>query len=324
MLYPLKFKPVFKDKIWGGSRIRTRLGLDFSPLPNCGEAWALSGVTGCQTVVANGFLAGNEINEILEIYMDELVGEKVFEKFREEFPVLVKFIDANDYLSVQVHPGDDLAVKHGGKSGKTEMWYILDAEPGAELISGFNRKMNADTYTGFLEQNRLKEILNFEKVSRGDVFYIPAGRIHALGPGILLAEIQQTSDLTYRVYDWDRVDGSGKPRELHTALALEAIDFAEAGPYRTSYREELNKPVPLVNAPCFTTNLLAFDRPAGIDYSDLDSFVIYVCVEGRAEIRAGEEKVPVQKGEVVLLPATTEEIVLAPGPDTVILEVTIS
>jgi len=321
MLYPLKFKPVFKDKIWGGQKIRTSLGLDFSPLPNCGEAWALSGVSGCQTLISNGFLEGNELNEILEIYMDELVGEKVYARYSNEFPILVKFIDANDWLSIQVHPDDALAARRKIGNGKTEMWYILDADPDAELITGFNRKMNAATYLEFLKQNRLKESLNFEKVEKGDAFFIPAGRVHALGPGIVLAEIQQTSDTTYRIYDWDRVDNEGKSRKLHTDLALEAIDFSHVDSYRIKYRNVPNKPATLVDCPFFTTNLLEAGQSTIKDYSALDSFVIYVCVEGKAELSSGTARVSLTAGEVVLLPATTEAVSLKPDPDIKILEV---
>jgi len=321
MLYPLKFKPVFKDKIWGGQKIKTSLGLDFSPLQNCGEAWALSGVPDGQTIISNGFLEGNELNEILDIYMDELVGERIYEKYPHEFPILVKFIDANDWLSIQVHPDDALAARRKIGNGKTEMWYVLDADPGAELITGFAGKMNAASYLEHQNQKKLKDALNFEKVAKGDVFFIPAGRVHALGPGILLAEIQQTSDTTYRIYDWDRLDGEGRSRELHTDLALEAIDFSPVDSYRTTYRREMNNSVALVECPFFTTNLLEFDCLTPKDYSELDSFVIYVCVEGKAVLQSGEVSVPLQKGEVVLLPATTELISLFPEPYIKVLEV---
>ncbi|MDP1623122.1 MAG: mannose-6-phosphate isomerase [Bacteroidales bacterium] len=321
MLYPLKFKPVFKEKIWGGQKILTSLGLDFAPLPNCGEAWALSGVSGFETIVTNGFLEGNELNEILEIYMDDLVGEKVFQQHPKEFPILIKFIDANDYLSIQVHPDDMLAARRDIGSGKSEMWYILDADPGAELITGFNRKMNEATYLEFLNQKRLKEALNVEKVKKGDVFFIPSGRVHALGPGILLAEIQQTSDTTYRIYDWDRVDSEGKSRELHTDLALEAIDFSPVDTYRTNYKSLPNKPTTLVECVYFTTNLLEPDREIRKDYSALDSFVIYICVEGKAEIRADENSLTLTQGEVILLPAIIPEVIILPEPDIKILEI---
>ncbi len=321
MLYPLKFKPVFKDKIWGGQQIKTSLGLDFAPLANCGEAWVLSGVSDCQTVIANGFLAGNELNEILEIYMDELVGEKVYEKYENEFPLLVKLIDASDWLSIQVHPDDALAARRDIGHGKTEMWYILDAAPGAELITGFNRKMSAATYLESLQQKKLKEVLNNEKVNKGDAFFIPAGRVHALGPGILLAEIQQTSDTTYRIYDWDRVDGEGRPRDLHTDLALEAIDFSPVESYRTNYRSVPNKPATIVDCPFFRTNLMDLNKETGKDYSSLDSFVIYLCTEGQAVIKTGDESLSLKAGEVILLPATIEDITLVPGPVVKILEV---
>ncbi|MFZ4520090.1 MAG: type I phosphomannose isomerase catalytic subunit [Bacteroidales bacterium] len=324
MLYPLKFKPVLLEKIWGGQKIRTNLGLDFSPLPNCGEAWALSGVSGCQTIISNGFLAGNELNEILEIYMDELVGEKVYSRFPGEFPILVKFIDANDWLSIQVHPDDALAARRNIGSGKTEMWYVLDAEPGAELISGFSRKMNSASYLESMKENRLKETLNFEKVHKGDAFFIPAGRVHALGPGLLLAEIQQTSDTTYRIYDWDRVDSEGKPRDLHTDLALEAIDFTPVDSYKTEYKDQTNKPSTLVDCPYFTTNLLHFNQETTKDYSWLDSFVIHVCVEGRSEIKANDDTVSLSAGEVILLPATLTDVMITPSPDVKILEVYIT
>ena len=321
MLYPLKFKPVFKEKIWGGNRIQDKLGLDFSPLPNCGEAWVLSGVDECQTVVANGFLAGNDLNEILEIYMDELVGEKVYEKHKNEFPILVKFIDANDWLSIQVHPDDELAARRRIGNGKTEMWYILDADPNAELISGFNRKMDKDTYQKYAHKNSLKEILNFEKVDKGDVFYIPAGRVHALGPGILLAEIQQTSDTTYRIYDWDRVDSSGKPREMHTQLALDAIDFSTPDSYRTKYNPVVNRLTPVVNSQYFTTNLLIFNKKTEKDYSGLDSFVIYICVAGEIELTTDEGNYQLSMGEIILLPAVTGIVSLSPSTESKILEV---
>ncbi len=324
MLYPLKFKPVFKDKIWGGNRIQDKLGLDFSPLPNCGEAWALSGVSECQTVVANGFLAGNDLNEILEIYMDELVGESVYERHKNEFPILVKFIDANDWLSIQVHPNDELAASRRIGNGKTEMWYILDADQGAELISGFNREMEKETYLKFVKENRLKEILNVEQVKRGDVFFIPAGRIHALGPGILLAEIQQTSDTTYRIYDWDRVDLSGNSRDLHTQLAVDAIDFSTYESYRTSYNPIINRVTPVVNSRYFTTNLLIFNKKTEKDYSDLDSFVIYICVEGDILVTTEQGNCQFAKGEIILLPAITEIVSLYTTSESKILEVYIS
>ena len=279
-LYPLKFKPIFKDKIWGGQKINKVLEKDFSPLPNCGEVWVLSGVEDNQTVIENGFLEGNDLNEIVDVYMGDLVGDKIFQKFGVEFPILIKFIDANDWLSIQVHPDDELAWQRHNSSGKTEMWYIFDAEKNAELISGFSKKLDKESYQKHLENKTLKSVMNFEKVKKGDVYYMPAGRVHALGPGILLAEIQQTSDVTYRIYDWDRIDEAGMMRDIHTEEALDAIDFKIQENYQTDYSPKQNATVKLVESPYFTTNLIHLTKPLKKDYSELDSFVIYVCAEG--------------------------------------------
>jgi mannose-6-phosphate isomerase len=319
-LYPLKFTPVFKDKIWGGSKIKTELGLDFSPLPNCGEVWALSGVNENISIVSNGFLEGNELNELIEIYMGDLVGDSIYERFGYEFPLLIKFIDANDYLSIQVHPDDELAAKRKIGYGKSEMWYIIKADDNAELISGFNQKMSKDSYINHLVNKTLKQILNIEKVKQDDVFYIPAGRVHALCPGLLLAEIQQTSDTTYRIYDWDRVDEKGNSRQLHTEEALEAIDFDFYSNYRTEYNPKNNKTVTLLETPFFTTNVLNFNQIIQKDYEELDSFVIYVCTEGKGELHYGNEKIDFKKGEVILLPASLNKIQLLPFENTKLLE----
>jgi len=323
-LYPMKFQPLFKEKIWGGKKIRDVLGLDFSPYITCGEAWVLSGVTGSQTPVSNGFLKGNELNELVEIFMDDLVGEKVFEKYGNEFPILIKFIDANDYLSIQVHPDDKIAAKRNIGNGKSEMWYILDADPGAKIFSGFSREMTREIYLKHLKQKSLEEILNMEKVATGDAFYIPAGRIHALGPGILLAEIQQTSDITYRIYDWDRVDDLGNQRELHTDLALEAIDFRHYDSYRTDFKNQKNRAVTVVDCPFFTTNMLNFDKSFNKDYTAVDSFILYICVNGSAEIHCNQQKVSLIRGETMLIPAEMETIFILPKPSCEILEVYVS
>lgn len=320
-LYPLKFHPLFKDKIWGGQKIKTQIGLDFSPLPNCGEAWVLSGVKDNETVVSEGWLAGNHLNELVEIYMDELVGEKVFDKHGEEFPLLIKIIDSNDWLSIQVHPDDELAKKRHNGSGKSEMWYVLQADEKAELISGFNRKMNKEIYLKHLENKTLPEIMNFEKVSAGDVFYMPSGRVHALGPGVLLAEIQQTSDITYRIYDWDRTDAQGNSRELHTDLALDAIDFNLYDDYRVHPKIKPDQTSSLVKSPYFVTNMLNLTRPLPKDYSELDSFVIYLCVHGSAILDYPSGSTTLACGECLLIPATFNRIAIKPHPQASILEI---
>lgn len=320
-LYPLKFHPLFNDKIWGGQKIKTHVGLDFSPLPNCGEAWVLSDVKENESVVSEGWLEGNHLNELVEIYMDELVGEKVFDIHGEEFPLLIKIIDSNDWLSIQVHPGDELAKKRHNGSGKTEMWYVLQADENAELISGFNQKMNRELYLKHLENKTLPEIMNFEKVKAGDVFYMPSGRVHALGPGVLLAEIQQTSDITYRIYDWDRVDAQGKSRELHTDLALDAIDFNVYDDYRIKPEIKPDRTSSLVRSPYFITNLLQLTRPLPKDYDELDSFVIYLCCNGTASVEYAGGSVHLQKGECLLIPATFKRVAVKPLPKVEILEI---
>ena len=320
-LYPLKFKPILKDKIWGGNRIKTKLGIDFSPLPNCGEAWVLSGVKGFQSVVESGWLAGNELNELVEVYMENLVGDHVFEEYGTEFPVLIKFIDAKDWLSIQVHPDDELAAKRNIGKGKTEMWYIIDADDGSELISGFNRKTDKKTYLEHLKNKKLKELLNFEKVNKGDVFFMPAGRVHALGPGVVLAEIQQTSDTTYRIYDWDRIQPDGTYRELHTDKALDAIDFNVYADYKTQYKKEKNKTSNLVECPYFTTNLIDFNEGIKKDLRLIDSFIAYVCMEGEVKLKHSEGSSEIMPGEVILVPAITEEISIIPKKSSKLLEV---
>jgi mannose-6-phosphate isomerase len=321
LLYPLKFNPIFKEKIWGGQKAKTLYGLDFDPLVNCGEVWVLSGYPDNISVVQNGFLEGNDLNELIEVYMGDLLGDKVFEQFGEEFPLLIKLIDSNDWLSIQVHPGDELAQKRHKTNGKTEMWFAMDADKDAELISGFNKKVSKDEYLKHLQDKSLREILNFEKVEKGDVFFMPAGRVHALGPGLVMAEIQQTSDLTYRIYDFDRVDDQGNSRPLHNDLAMDAIDFTLYPDYKTHYVHKQNQTVSMVKSPFFTTNMLQFDVAVEKDYTELDSFVIYLCAEGSCKVIAGDMEVNFLIGEAMLIPATTGEIKLIPAPFAKLLEV---
>jgi len=321
-LYPLKFTPIYKDKIWGGNKINSVLNKDFGNLPNCGESWELSGVEDNVSVVSNGFLAGNTLEELIEVYMSDLVGEKVFENFGIEFPLLIKFIDANDDLSIQVHPGDEMAAKRHNSFGKTEMWYVMQADPGSKLQSGFNQEVNEDKYLFKLEHNELTDILNFEEVTSGDVFFIPAGRVHAIGKGILLAEIQQTSDVTYRIYDYDRRDRMGNPRELHTELALDAIDFTLYPEYKSKYQPKLNTSVELASCKYFTTSLLELNQSIDKDYNNIDSFVIYICLEGSLQIGTESGNELMKKGETVLIPASIENVQLKPQSATVkLLEV---
>lgn len=320
-LYPLKFNPIFKEKIWGGQKINTVLGQDFSPLPNCGEVWVLSGVEDNETKITNGFLESNTLNEVLEVYMGDLVGDNIYQKFGNEFPILIKFIDANDWLSIQVHPDDELAWKRHKSLGKSEMWYIFDAEENAELISGFSKEIDKEQYQQHLENKTLKSVMNFEKVKSGDVYYMPAGRVHALGPGVLLAEIQQTSDVTYRMYDWDRIDEAGMMRELHIDEAADAIDFKVHDEYKTDYSPKKNATVDLVESPYFTTKLIDLDKPIKKDYSELDSFIIYVCAEGDLTLKYDGMEFSLKNGEAILLPATINHVELFPKQASKVLEV---
>jgi len=323
-LYPLKFKPIFKDKIWGGQKIKTSLGLDFGDLPNCGEAWLISGYKGQQTVVSNGFLEGNELNELVEIYMGELVGDKNFDRYGNEFPLLIKFLDSNDWLSIQVHPDDELAHKMGIESGKAEMWYMLDADKDAELITGFNKKTNKEEYLENLNNKTLKNILNFEKVKKGDVFDMPSGRVHALGPGCLLTEIQQTSDATFRIYDWDRIDAAGMTRELHTEEALQAMDFEFYENYRTEYELKNNSTNVVVDNEFFTTSVIELDKAVIKNFSELDSFVIYIATKGEVEMQWEGGSIELKMGESLLIPATIDNLAINPKVASTLLEVYIA
>ncbi|MFC2115253.1 type I phosphomannose isomerase catalytic subunit [Bacteroidota bacterium] len=320
-LYPLSFKPILKDVIWGGTRLRDTLGKN-CPTESCGESWEISGVQGKISVVSNGFLKGNNLEEIIEIYMGDLLGDHIYEKFGLEFPLLIKYIDANDLLSIQVHPDDELASERHNAYGKTEMWYIIEAEKDAKLISGFRHPINRETYLEHFNNKTLPEILNYEKVSSGDVFFMPAGRVHSIGAGILLAEIQQTSDITYRIYDWDRLDKSGKGRELHTDLAVDAIVYDDPERHRIDYQQESNSRVTVVDSPWFITGIINFDTPVEKDFTLIDSFVIYMCVQGKAGIEyEGPEAVKMEVGETLLIPASLKNIRILPEGPTRLLEI---
>ena len=315
-LYPLKFNPILKEKLWGGQKIRTILGKDFGALSNCGETWELSGVEGNISTVANGPLAGAGLAALIEEKKAELVGNSIYENFGDEFPLLIKFIDADQDLSIQVHPDDRLAKERHNGFGKTEMWYILQADSGATLIDGFNKDTNKAEYIQHLEGGKLTEILNREEVNEGDVFYLPAGRVHTIGKGLLLAEIQQTSDLTYRIYDFDRVDKDGNKRELHTDLAVEAIDYSRPTQVKSPYDRTPNQTNNVVSSPFFSTNKIDVTQKMGIDRTDLDSFKIYIGVGGSGHL-AGEK---ISFGEVVLVPASMKEYEIEPEGSLQLLE----
>jgi mannose-6-phosphate isomerase len=320
-LYPLKFAPIIHDKMWGGRKLKNILHKPTSS-EKAGESWEISGVYGNISMVSNGFLEGNNLEELTEVYMGDLVGDSVFARFGIQFPLLIKFIDANDMLSIQVHPDDELAAKRHNSFGKTEMWYVIQAEERAEIIVGFNRQVSREIYLRHLNEKKLPAILNTEPVKRGDVFYLPSGRIHAIGAGILLAEIQQTSDITYRIYDFDRRDADGKYRELHTELAVDAIDYNFYQNYRTDYQESSDQPCTLINSKYFTTNKLILTSGYAKDTSMLDSFVIYICLKGNCMIKSPEnEDVSLKPGESVLIPSAINQYSIIPVSETELLEV---
>lgn len=300
--------------------MHTLFGKGDPGLRQLGESWELSGVEGSVSVVRNGFLAGNELPELLEVFMGDLAGELVYERFGNRFPLLVKFLDAHHPLSVQVHPGDGLAARKHRSTGKTEMWYVLAADPGSLVWSGFREGVDRKVFLDHLGSNSLTDILHAEPVRPGDVLYIPSGRIHAVGAGVTLCEIQQPADVTYRLYDWNRSGMDGRPRPLHIQEALEALDFSACGEAKTHYTSPGNGSVPLVVSPHFHVNLVRLDKVLAWDYFYLDSFVVYVCLEGRLDVRYPGGRESLIAGETLLLPAEFKNVELHPLVPSALLE----
>ena len=321
MLYPLKFKPILKQTIWGGDKLAYKSN-DPKVKESIGESWEISGVQDNISVVSEGALEGNSLQELTEIYMGDLVGDKIYEKFGIEFPLLIKYIDARDNLSIQVHPDDATAKARHNAYGKTEMWYLVGADRDAELIMGFNKDTDKPEYLTALHNHTLPVLLNTEKVEKGDCFFIPAGTVHAICKGCYIAEIQQTSDITYRIYDYDRRDKNGNPRELHTELATDVINFCEQKQHSIHYHQHENHTEELVSCNYFTTNYLKFDKEVEKDYIELDSFVIYMCLEGNFTLVYDVDKtVKVNKGETILVPAILKNLFLIPETEAEILEI---
>ncbi len=300
-LYPIRFKPILKEKIWGGQKLNKVLNKS-SLAENVGESWEISDVEGDTSIITNGSLKGTSLKELQKDYKHQLIGEKNYEVFGDKFPLLIKFIDAKQDLSIQLHPNDELAAKRHNSFGKTEMWYVMQADDDANLIVGFNQKVTPEKYLKHLEDKTLTEILNFDKVKTGDTYFIEVGRVHAIGAGVLLAEIQQTSDITYRVYDWDRVDDQGNERELHNDLAIDAIDFDMKDDFRVSYSKIQNQSNKMVSCPYFTTSFMHITETISM-LNDKDSFFIYMCVEGEATIQSESFSETIKKGETILMPA---------------------
>ena len=305
---PLKFNAFLKQTIWGGNKIMPFKHLD-SRLENVGESWEISGVKDHQTIVSEGEYAGRALNEVVEELKGKLIGESNYEQFGNEFPLLIKFIDARQDLSIQVHPTDEIAKKQGKSRGKTEMWYIMDSDKDAHLRSGLKKKITPAEYKEMVENDTILDAIADYSVKEGDCFFLPAGRIHSIGKGCFLAEIQQTSDVTYRIYDFKRKDKNGNYRELHTDLAAECINYEVLNDYRTVYTSQKNQGVSLVHCPYFHTAVYDLDEPMTLDYSELDSFVILIGVKGEGTIVDNEgNETSLRAGETILIPATTNEL----------------
>ncbi|OYX26156.1 MAG: mannose-6-phosphate isomerase [Flavobacteriales bacterium 32-35-8] len=322
-LYPLKFQPIYTYRIWGGDKLKTVLNKEYDE-DFIGESWEISDVEDNETKVSGGVLEGKTLRDLIKAYKEAFVGSKVYEAFGDEFPLLIKFLDAKTPLSIQVHPSNELAKERHNSFGKNEMWYIMQADEDAEIIVGFNKEVTKEDYVAHVDNSTVTDILNIEKVTKGDAFYIPTGRVHAIGAGVLLAEIQQTSNITYRIYDYNRVDAkTGETRELHTALAVDAIDYNFYDTYKTTYKTELNKSCELVHSPYFKTNIIEIEGEMKMDYSHIDSFVIYMCVEGGAVLEYANVTFSLNKGETILLPAAIDYVKLKAEKKSRILEVSL-
>ena len=302
-----KFEPLLKQTLWGGDKIIPFKHLD-AQMENVGESWEISGVKDNETIVANGEHKGKSLNELVREQKGKLVGEENYQRFGDEFPLLIKFIDARQDLSIQVHPTDEIAHRQGKSRGKTEMWYALEPTPGAQLYNGLKQQITPEQYKEMVENDTITDALARYEVRDGDVFFIPAGRIHAIGAGCFVAEIQQTSDVTYRIYDFKRKDKNGNYRELHTKEAAESINYTVLDNYRTEYNLPKNEGTQVVQCPYFTTAVYDLTEPMTLDYSELDSFVILIAVKGSGTLTADGETISFQMGDTVLIPATTSEV----------------
>ena len=302
-----KFEPLLKQTLWGGDKIIPFKHLN-TKMEQVGESWEISGVKDFETIVANGPDKGKSLNQLVREMKGQLVGKENYERFGDEFPLLVKFIDAHQDLSIQVHPSDEVAHRQGKSHGKTEMWYALPSTPGAMLYNGLKQQITPEQYKQMVENDTITDALARYEVHEGDVFFIPAGRIHTIGAGCFVAEIQQTSDVTYRIYDFKRKDKNGNYRELHTQLAAESIDYTVLDNYRTEYEPLKNEGVQVATCPYFTTAVYDLTEPMTLDYSELDSFVILMAVKGEGRLICNGEEMPFQMGDTILFPATTNEV----------------
>ncbi|RQE01988.1 type I phosphomannose isomerase catalytic subunit [Prevotella intermedia] len=303
----IKFRPILKQVLWGGNKIIPFKQLD-ADMEQVGESWEVSGVKDNESIVANGQYEGMKLNDLVALLKGDLVGKENYERFGNEFPLLIKFIDASKQLSIQVHPNDEQAKAKGLKRGKTEMWYIMESAPDATLLSGLKRTITPEEYKAMVENDTITDALCEYRVGEGDVFYLPAGRIHSIGAGTFLAEIQETSDVTYRIYDFKRKDKDGNYRQLHTEAAAECIDYSVENDYRTKYEARKNEGVELAQCAHFTTSVYDLDEPMLLDYSKLDSFVVLIALSGECTLSTGDTETQLRAGETVLLPATTQTL----------------
>lgn len=317
--YPLQFEPIFKERIWGGEKLKTILN---KPITSniTGESWELSGVEGDVSVVSNGSLKGKLLTEIVAEFPDEILGTSVHKRFGNEFPLLFKYLDAREDLSIQVHPNDELAKKRHNSFGKTEMWYVMQADENTKIIVGFKHNASPADYMENLMNKTLPTILNTEVAKVGDVFFLETGTVHAIGAGLLIAEIQQTSDITYRIYDFDRKDAKGNLRELHIDLALDAINYDETDT-RKRYTKFQNQSNLIVDCPYFTTSFIPLDGQLPIS-KDGSSFTVFMCTQGSFQINANGKIYNYGRGDTILIPASMSDFELI-GNATV-LEIYIS
>ncbi len=320
-MYPLKFDPILKERLWGGTKLKEVLG---KPITNdiTGESWEISTVKGDISIVANGALKGTSLQQLIEDNPVAVLGKSVVDRFGTDFPILIKFIDAKQDLSIQLHPNDELAKERHDSFGKTEMWYIMDADKDANLIVGFNKDVSKEEYAASVANDTLLDLLNYETVKEGDTFFINTGKIHAIGAGVLLAEIQQTSDVTYRVFDFNRRDKNGNLRELHTEMALDAIDYDKKDDFKVDYPTIPDTVNTMVDCPYFKTNFVKLTADLQLNTTGRDSFTIYMCVGGAVEVCNDFGSATIKKGETILVPASSTHISLKSSGAT-LLEVTI-
>jgi mannose-6-phosphate isomerase len=321
-LYPLKFTPILKETVWGGEKLKSCYNKRTTS-SSVGESWELSGVKGNISIISNGELAGRSLTEILKTDSTAILGRRIVDKFGAEFPLLIKFIDAQENLSVQVHPNDVLAKNRHNSFGKTEMWYILQNDPDAKLVLGFNKELDKEEYLRKANDGTIENVLNYQAVTPNEAFLIPAGLVHAIGKGIVLIEVQQTSDLTYRTYDYNRKDKNGNYRKLHIQDSVDAIDFS-AKAVKMSEKTGNSGGLKRV-AECKYFNAEAIDLSLIKKYNtealkQIDSFVILICFDGHATLEYDQGLEEITNGETVLLPAALKNTVLLTG-DAKFLEV---